>query len=90
MPLVGRNCRPLSPLASRHRYSDGVELAVVIDEHVHASAAVRQAAALTDFADKPLVVLTAGSGHDAARTTAQNHLATLSTDSVHRVIVLTR
>ena len=63
---------------------------MVIDEHVHASAAVRQAAALTDFADKPLVVLTAGSGHDAARTTAQNHLATLSTDSVHRVIVLIR
>jgi pimeloyl-ACP methyl ester carboxylesterase len=57
-----------------------------IDEYVHASAAVRQAAALTDFADKPLVVLTAGSGHDAAWTTAQNHLATLSTDSVHRVI----
>ena len=56
-----------------------------IDEYVQPSAA-RQAAALTDFADKPLVVLTAGSGHDAAETAAQNHLATLSTDSVHRVI----
>jgi pimeloyl-ACP methyl ester carboxylesterase len=57
-----------------------------IDEYGQGSAAVRQAAALTDFADKPLVVLTAGSGHDAAETAAQNHLATLSTDSVHRVI----
>jgi pimeloyl-ACP methyl ester carboxylesterase len=56
-----------------------------IDEYLEGSAA-RQAAALTDFADKPLVVLTAGSGHDAAETAAQNHLATLSTNSVHRVI----
>ena len=56
-----------------------------IDEYVQPSAA-RQAAALTDFADKPLLVLTAGSGHDAAQTAAQNHLATPSTNSVHRVI----
>lgn len=56
-----------------------------IDEYLEGSAA-GQAAALTDFADKPLVVLTAGSGHDAAETAAQNHLATLSTNSVHRVI----
>ena len=59
-----------------------------IDEYLQpsAAAAARQAAALTDFAGKPLVVLTAGSGHDAAETAAQNHLATLSTNSVHRVI----
>jgi pimeloyl-ACP methyl ester carboxylesterase len=57
-----------------------------IDEYAQASASVRQAAALTDFADKPLVVLTAGSGHDAAWTAAQNQLATLSTDSAHRVV----
>ncbi|MFL6114899.1 MAG: hypothetical protein ACJ786_26655 [Catenulispora sp.] len=57
-----------------------------IDEYVQASAAVRQAAALTDFAGKPLFVLTAGSGNDAAWTAAQNHLATLSSDSAHRVV----
>jgi hypothetical protein len=39
-----------------------------------------------DFADKPLIVLTAGSGHDAAWSAAQNRMATLSTNSVHRVI----
>jgi pimeloyl-ACP methyl ester carboxylesterase len=55
------------------------------DEYLQPSAA-EQAAALTDFADKPLIVLTAASGHDAAETAAQNHLATLSTNSVHRVI----
>jgi pimeloyl-ACP methyl ester carboxylesterase len=57
-----------------------------IDEFVQAGASMKQAAALTDFAGKPLVVLTAGVGNDAAWSTAQNHLATLSTNSVHRVI----
>ena len=57
-----------------------------IDEYAHASASTRQAAALRDFADKPLVVLTAGVGHDAAWSTAQNHLATLSTNSAHQVV----
>jgi pimeloyl-ACP methyl ester carboxylesterase len=56
-----------------------------IEEYLRPSAA-RQAAALTDFADKPLVVLTAGSGHDASWMAAQDKLATLSTNSVHRVV----
>jgi pimeloyl-ACP methyl ester carboxylesterase len=57
-----------------------------IDEFVQATASMKQAASLGDFADKPLVVLTAGSGHDAGWSAAQNDLATLSTNSVHRVI----
>lgn len=57
-----------------------------IDEYVQANASVQQAASLTDFADKPLVVLTAGVGSDATHVAAQNHLVTLSTNSVHRVI----
>jgi pimeloyl-ACP methyl ester carboxylesterase len=57
-----------------------------IDEYVQANASVQQAASLTDFADKPLVVLTAGAGSDATHATAQNHLATLSTNSTHRVV----
>jgi pimeloyl-ACP methyl ester carboxylesterase len=56
------------------------------DEYVQASASMADAAALRDFGDKPLVVLTAGSGSDAAHLADQDHLATLSTDSVHRVI----
>jgi hypothetical protein len=47
---------------------------------------MEQAAALGDFADKPLIVLTAGSGHDAAWSAAQNRLARLSTNSVHRIV----
>jgi pimeloyl-ACP methyl ester carboxylesterase len=57
-----------------------------IDEYIQASSSVKEAASLRDFGDKPLVVLTAGSGHDAAWTAAQNQMANLSTNSVHRVI----
>jgi pimeloyl-ACP methyl ester carboxylesterase len=57
-----------------------------IDEYVQANVSMEQAASLRDFADKPLVVLTAGSGSDAAHLVSQNDLATLSTNSVHRVI----
>jgi pimeloyl-ACP methyl ester carboxylesterase len=57
-----------------------------IDEFVQANASMEQAASLGDFADKPLVVLTAGVGSDATHSAAQNDLATLSTNSVHRVI----
>jgi pimeloyl-ACP methyl ester carboxylesterase len=57
-----------------------------IDEYGNASASTQQAASLRDFADKPLVVLSAGVGHDAAWSTAQNHLATLSTNSAQHVV----
>lgn len=57
-----------------------------IDEYVQANASTQQAASLGDFADKPLVVLTAGSGSDTTHSAKQNHLATLSTNSAHRTI----
>jgi len=57
-----------------------------IDEYLRGSVAMEQAAALRDFGGKPLVVLTAGRDHDAAWTAAQNRLATLSTNSAHRVV----
>ena len=57
-----------------------------IDEYAVAGSSSQEAASLRNFADKPLVVLTAGIGHDADESAAQDALATLSTDSVHRVI----
>lgn len=57
-----------------------------IDEFVQANASGAEAALLTDFLDKPLVVLTAGAETDATHDAAQNQLATLSTDSSHRVV----
>jgi pimeloyl-ACP methyl ester carboxylesterase len=57
-----------------------------IEEYIQAGASTDQAASLGDFGDKPLVVLIAGSGSDAAWIAAREDLATLSTNSVHRVI----
>jgi pimeloyl-ACP methyl ester carboxylesterase len=57
-----------------------------LNEFIEGSVAMRQAAALVDFAGKPLIVVTAGSGNDATWQTAQSKLATLSTNSRHRVV----
>jgi pimeloyl-ACP methyl ester carboxylesterase len=57
-----------------------------IDEYIQGSASRDQAASLRDFANKPLFVLTAGSGSDAEWMAAQDDLASLSTNSAHRVV----
>lgn len=57
-----------------------------VDEFVQANTSMEQAASLGDFANKPLVVLTAGTGSDAAHLASQNDLATLSTNTAHRTI----
>ncbi|MEP7330587.1 MAG: alpha/beta hydrolase [Terracoccus sp.] len=57
-----------------------------IDEFVQANASGQEAALLTDFGDKPLVVLTAGAETDATHDAAQAKLAALSTNSSHRTI----
>src|SRR5215207_2231927 len=77
---------PRSRNEVRAKIATAANLGSTIDEYAQGGASVKQAASLRDFADKPLIVLTAGSGHDAAWSAAQNHLATLSSNSVHRVI----
>ncbi|WP_353509720.1 alpha/beta hydrolase [Intrasporangium sp.] len=58
-----------------------------IEEYLQANNAAGQAAALDDVGDKPVVVLTAGIGSDAAKIAAHGALAAaLSTNSVHRVV----
>jgi pimeloyl-ACP methyl ester carboxylesterase len=57
-----------------------------IEEFAQASTSMQQAGALRDFGAKPLVILTAGSGSDVSWLAKQDHLAGLSTNSVHRVI----
>lgn len=57
-----------------------------LDEYIQAAASANQAASLGEFADKPLAVLTAGQGTSAAMAAAHVQPATLSTNSVHRVI----
>jgi pimeloyl-ACP methyl ester carboxylesterase len=77
---------PRSRDEARANIATAGDLRSTIDEYVQANTSMEQAASLSNFANKPLVVLTAGSGSDAAHLASQNHLATLSTNSVHRVI----
>lgn len=91
---VGRVYAQLSfgdlPGPSRDRVRASVATASTlrstIDEFAQASDSMRDAAGLRDLGDKPLVVLTAGAGHDAGWFAARDHLATLSSDTSHRVI----
>ncbi len=57
-----------------------------IDEYAEANSSTEAAASLRDFGDRPLVVLTAGTGSAAGWSAKQDALATLSTGSVHRVV----
>jgi pimeloyl-ACP methyl ester carboxylesterase len=77
---------PRSRDEARARGATAGNVRSTIDEYVQANASMQQAASLRDFADKPLVVLTAGVGSDATHLAAQNHLAALSTNGVHRVV----
>lgn len=68
------------------KLATSASLRSTIDEFLQANASEHEAATLTDFGDKPLVVLTAGSGSDAAWMAAQDQTVALSTNSVHRVV----
>ncbi|MCU1571987.1 MAG: alpha/beta hydrolase fold protein [Micrococcaceae bacterium] len=57
-----------------------------IDEYLQANDSMEQAATLKDFMAKPLVVLTAPIGSDSKHLAAQNDLAALSTNAVHRTV----
>jgi len=56
------------------------------DEWSQLPTAFTQAKALTTFGAKPLIVLTASKAQEAGWADAQDKLALLSTDSVHRTI----
>jgi pimeloyl-ACP methyl ester carboxylesterase len=56
------------------------------EEYLKASTSGGQAARLEDFGSKPLIVLTAGVGNDAAWVRRRGELATLSDESDHRLI----
>jgi pimeloyl-ACP methyl ester carboxylesterase len=71
---------------ARASFASASHLQSTFDEYIQGSASRDQAASLRDFGDKPLIVLTAGSGHDAGWFAAQDDLATLSTNSAHRVV----
>jgi pimeloyl-ACP methyl ester carboxylesterase len=75
---------PRSRDEARANSSTARHLASFIEESVEGSASVHQAASLTDLDGKPLIVLTADRNADDGWQSAQDHLATLSTNSLHR------
>jgi hypothetical protein len=77
---------PQSRDAVRDRVATTDTFRSTLDEYVAAGASVDQAAALQDFADKPLAVLTAGIGSDAAWIARHEELSTYSSNGVHRII----
>jgi pimeloyl-ACP methyl ester carboxylesterase len=70
---------------ARANASTAPYLASWIEEFVAANTSMQQAAALTNLDDKPLVVVTADTGNAAGWEQAQDKMATLSTNSSHRV-----
>jgi pimeloyl-ACP methyl ester carboxylesterase len=70
----------------RAKIATSSSLRSTIDEFIQAGASEPEASTLTDFGDKPLVVLTAGSGSDASWMAAQDKTVSLSTNSVHRIV----
>jgi pimeloyl-ACP methyl ester carboxylesterase len=56
------------------------------DEFAQSRTSMQQAQSLQDFGDKPLMVLAAGKGHEAAWFAAQEDLAKLSTGARYRVV----
>ena len=77
---------PQSRDEERASCSTARDAASTIDELRESATAMAQANAVSDLAGTPLAVVTAGSGHDAAWLSAQNELAGLSTNSVHRIV----
>ena len=69
---------------ARANASTAHNLAAFINEFVEANTAMRQASSLTSLDGKPLVVLTADKGMSDEWLAKQDHLATLSTNNLHR------
>ena len=84
-PISYGTLPPRSRDEARANSATARHLASWIEELLAASASANQASLLTDLDGKPLIVLTADTGNDAKWQPAQEHMATLSTNSVHRV-----
>lgn len=75
---------PRTVAEARANASTSRHLASLLHEELTGAASIRQASMLTNLGAKPLLVLTADTGHDASWQSAQDQLATLSTNSLHR------
>jgi pimeloyl-ACP methyl ester carboxylesterase len=76
---------PRSQGEARANASTARHLASFLQEFLQANTAMQQASTLTNLNGKPLIVLTADEGNNDDQWQAkQDHLATLSTNSLHR------
>jgi pimeloyl-ACP methyl ester carboxylesterase len=85
-PVEAGGLPPESRDAVRASIATGSNLRSFVDEFAQATSSMAEAGSFTDFGDKPLVVLSAGSGSDAALIASHERIAGMSTNSAHRVI----
>ncbi|WP_199190307.1 alpha/beta hydrolase [Cryobacterium sp. N22] len=77
---------PASRAQARASVAKGGQLGSTIEEYLLANSSMEQAATLESFADKPVIVLEAGSGSAPGWPAKQAAMAALSTNSAHRVV----
>ena len=77
---------PASARDQERSFATARDLSGQRDEWSELPTVFDQAKALVSFGAKPLVVITAGDGQQAGWSAAQDKMATLSTNSVHRTI----
>jgi pimeloyl-ACP methyl ester carboxylesterase len=85
-PVEGGGLPPQSRAGVRASVTTGSNLRSFVDEFAQATSSMAEAGSFTDFGDKPLIVLTAGTGSDASLTASHELIAAMSTNSAHRVI----
>ena len=83
-PISYTTLPPRSRDEARANSSTASHLASFVEEYGVANTSMQQASALTSLNGKPLIVLTADEGADDQWQSKQDHMATLSTNSLHR------
>jgi pimeloyl-ACP methyl ester carboxylesterase len=83
-PVSYTTLPPRSRDEARATSSTASHLASFVEEYGVANTSMQQASALTSLNGKPLIVLTADEGADDQWQSKQDHMATLSTNSLHR------
>jgi pimeloyl-ACP methyl ester carboxylesterase len=83
-PISYTTLPPRSRDEARANSSTARHLASFVEEYGVANTSMQQASALTSLNGKPLIVLTADEAADDQWQSKQDHLATLSTNSLHR------
>ncbi len=88
--LIGRfsysSLPPQSRDEARASSATASYLGSFVDEYAVANRSMSEAGELVDLDGKPLIVLTADRGHDEGWMSAQDEMATLSANSLHRVV----